>query len=1639
MSSSASSSINVGTKAKKSSRGVASSPAIFPNVITGPGSPPGNQPPVLNTIENAFENQRIEQTFGQQRSSKTKLADKVKNHANTRQRIEEFLAAPTSHHDPTRPLSRVQLALLSEDEFVRQAIQVLTVANPKGVLRLADNSSINMSQCILEFAQNSKVRDGPRYKKLLKERMLELKEISRVDRSLGFPDEEDIDVFSNDAFSDDTDKNTDLENEVTSSVKRKLQATLAGVTVGKQQKRLSGKRQHKPTERFGINVGIKDPLVLYASHSRTLQENRRLLTEPYRPRAPRQSTEQNSADSDPPQDTSSSILFPVTVEVGSAASSVNVVQQTAAHDSSCSPAAVVPPVTIVVDNIYQQHAAVAVSMSAAPFAVCSVPIGEDGDGDDSSSTHTTTSDYGVEDHNSNSSLGNTDYNGSISPDEDDDAYLQDRQGHHSDLFEMLFKELPVHAEYRLPNQTINNLHGPLVFPSHSSSLIGPILQPHVDDHLVLSQASREASFEDIAHLLYINWNILHLVKTVADIKQWLEGLSNEDHLLLVHLHAAYWVTIPITTLSFGATKQNFWTAVNSASAFVNDVFVVTRQIPLVSVTVESFIVRTVGQWIQFLSFHKLTVADIWNVPVDNVLDFAALDATVHPRYDVLLPALIEMVNYCNDTFRQDWSIENCLHRQFAIGNTNRLQFTHIDANVLIMQYFPGCYDVPNLGSSDGLHLLQRMQTFLLTMPTPLQYMSECSERWIHLLACMALPITINVTVLSTEDKIKSLVVQFPPSFSDNHLRTNYPLLLHQHSSILKEFLDSNPMAQSLYGQTVSSDTYGVLRLKIMGCVVAIVQDAADVENVDAELSRSDIFYISHVGGILRTPHRQFCSNLFIIFDSNDVVNELNRLFNSKLPVLIAPAPRQPHRLSSAGMWERNFENKLPTVEQTNLVANAQILALNASIVLFSPFEQLRPQFRPSRHDLAMVQKAVRSDHVRKLALEVKASYDRVSGRLINSSNAEFSSSRFNFSPPAQQGARFGAINVDYDEWSEYIDPIIYSVQDQQLIRNWNNVTNLTFRGDGLAYLQCIKLFHTAQRPIVVGDKMVFLHSPNLNVIFTPEQPHRTLFSMTHVLYTVVHIKDSIFYFDRVELLYNYVAMDLLSLKIKCPYVGTYILFESPSTSGQSLPTVPSSSPSHQQHSTSKRNSSNQSRVRPGSLQQQTQFSASSSSCPPTDRARTSASTTTGSNLDALQSRSAVNPAGYDSDDSQVKKKTKVASLEWQGKVFYVTGKESALNILRDTFSVRTLMEDGQLQNLVNHVGDFVNNYTADAFKMGIIKCQSKSAFMAGMTLTINTNHDLDRFQSLACYAIKEIQDNLYFQHYSFPDAQTTFSLCAEHYLQKADADACGFAITSYDFWVRSWKGYHLVVKLLLGPSYGTVIKEIIDEIQQDNIGQYNDVGYLLSLTATMRALLYEYSSSIEDFTLGEDTTVYTPATMHKSQWLDVIKYLWKSFKEKLSYSRQAEYTYARSQYSVDRHRPYSGKVVKVNSGQPKTKASTTARTTVTVTPNALKSKVHKGKTKYPTTSTTPSPSAKQGRKVAFGVSICVNDLAKKYQIKTSETCKPDCPYTHYDDLPANLTATSVLDRVKKVMSKFNISEGQSQQFLRKIEADTKFK
>ena len=82
------------------------------------------------------------------------------------------------------------------------------------------------------------------------------------------------DDFSSIGLFDDAD-------EIPSAVKRKRLSTLAAVTVGAAQERQDKtKRKIKPTNRFGTNVAMKDRQHLYATESRTYQQNRALLMGP---------------------------------------------------------------------------------------------------------------------------------------------------------------------------------------------------------------------------------------------------------------------------------------------------------------------------------------------------------------------------------------------------------------------------------------------------------------------------------------------------------------------------------------------------------------------------------------------------------------------------------------------------------------------------------------------------------------------------------------------------------------------------------------------------------------------------------------------------------------------------------------------------------------------------------------------------------------------------------------------------------------------------------------------------------------------------------------------------------------------------------------------------------------------------------------------------------------------------------------------------------------------------------------------------------------------------------------------------------------------------------------------------------------
>ena len=149
-----------------------------------------------------------------------------------------------------------QLATLSDPELVHQALQLLTTDNLSGSVRLDDGSTVSMRDCIIEFVNNSKTREGRELKKQLNERLGELKALLDVER---FTNKHTDDASE---YSPDGDFSSiglfDDDEEISSAVKRKCMSTLAEVTVGTATERQDKtKRRIKPTNRLGTNVALK--------------------------------------------------------------------------------------------------------------------------------------------------------------------------------------------------------------------------------------------------------------------------------------------------------------------------------------------------------------------------------------------------------------------------------------------------------------------------------------------------------------------------------------------------------------------------------------------------------------------------------------------------------------------------------------------------------------------------------------------------------------------------------------------------------------------------------------------------------------------------------------------------------------------------------------------------------------------------------------------------------------------------------------------------------------------------------------------------------------------------------------------------------------------------------------------------------------------------------------------------------------------------------------------------------------------------------------------------------------------------------------------------------------------------------------
>ena len=1076
----------------------------------------------MSSSSNVINNNQIKNK--QNKSTKGVKILKQGLHAEQRVQLIQLLAPPTSHFDDLRVKPVHELSKLSDILLVQEALRLVTKDDPHGYTRTLN---VSIPQLLTIFATSAKSRDQSSLTKVIKAHEPCIKDIINDDSGDDLCDDKDSDRYSDSSVEQlFPHVNKKMDSGASRAIKKPSFAlirpvsTLALATVGVQQARLPSKRKHQPTKFYGQRIGSRGSHII-ASSNTSLAENRLSLEQRQLGNellcATKITTNVDQVVNDLTDDV---------VNINNDVSNhddllmdVSAQNDISAYDSD---------VNIVFPNAIDNHA------------------------------------YDVNKSESFDDIKNVDDGVAGSVIITYDSHLHaEFWGVCSNEFEACFDVLPADNGfmYLEAGITENDCYGPLPLTKVILPPAPVALAVHGDDNNMLAQHEQQIEVEARLKLLYRNWNVLHNFHSLKQLQQWLEALTKKDHQLLVYLHAAYLNCLPEPGLSFGNTKSALWNMVNAYGSFRYGMFVVDRRIPLSAVTVDFFMVRTIQDWFVFLDSHNFNTEDCWNVTANQVLALRLLQPTVHPKFYTCLWTLIELVYYCSNAYRNVSSIEDLLHRQVYPNrekNSSGLTLTHEDANILVYHYFSDVYKYDQSNGDSGFALLERAVCYVKSPLTIAAVSADLNLQWLCLLVCLFSPSTAIVHDSQPLELARILVSINPRSFTNAELRTYYPVLLKCPGYLLLEYLQHNPMVLHLYGVSSETDHYGILRLKLMGSLIAILQDLSGVDNVDHLLSVSDIAYLSHIGGILHPTvnSRVIESSIYNIFTGDNVLAQLVALINTRVAPLLAPVPRRFSLLVSELHWKAYYNQKLSNDKIITRQVQNKLADINKIVTIPTAFVNEAPQFAAVKvQALAMTTPAEANDSVRIGARDVKQKYVILS--CVAPSPAQFNNQQttedqalFDNISVGPETALFDNFQIIPNPYSQYVLPTMYAVAEQQSIINWDTMINFSFVGAGAHYMRTLTLRTMESRRMQVGDNIVFLYCSTIR--FSPETPFATFDKVTHVWYIVVDVQNDMVYFDKKGLLLNVVQSYLLPLKIKCSYVGTYLQFNPPQSFDMSL-------------------------------------------------------------------------------------------------------------------------------------------------------------------------------------------------------------------------------------------------------------------------------------------------------------------------------------------------------------------------------------------------------------------------------------------------------------------------------------------------------
>jgi hypothetical protein len=210
-----------------------------------------------------------------------------------------------------------------------------------------------------------------------------------------------------------------------------------------------------------------------------------------------------------------------------------------------------------------------------------------------------------------------------------------------------------------------------------------VLQVHSDDAQVLSEVQLDdlRFFSARSTFIFQAWDTFHACTTMSDIQDVLEQMTGMD------LHAAYANYDVDFTVTFGHAKAAFYSFAHQCKFEHGSFDTFPENTPVSSMQGEYLLVRTVPQWLAYLSWHEvpLTYLPI-DITADQVNRLSAIPNNVHARFDLGVYISCTIANYLSTMYSDDDHRYQLLYNQLYMANAETVQgfrIAALDANIFV--------------------------------------------------------------------------------------------------------------------------------------------------------------------------------------------------------------------------------------------------------------------------------------------------------------------------------------------------------------------------------------------------------------------------------------------------------------------------------------------------------------------------------------------------------------------------------------------------------------------------------------------------------------------------------------------------------------------------------------------------------------------------------------------------------------------------------------------------------------------------------------------------------------------------------------------------------------------------------------------